>query len=322
MAAAMWNHLPKMVVEMAKRRQTPPHLSSFEAADLIGFLFTVNYFNGSGNAVSGQRLFNTKRCVMCHQIGGVGGVMGPSLDSVGRTGSPLAMAAAMWNHGPEMAQAMRERGVKRPNLSATELSDLLAYLKRVSSIGTDSPVAVLPGNAGDGRALFEKKQCIKCHSIQGTGGNVGPDLGRRGLYRSVLEFAAALWNKTPAMTSAMRIRKVSIPTLAPGEMADIVAYLRGFQYFVEPGDPLQGRKLLVERRCTSCHGLGAVGKWAGDLARVEGLGSPAPLIAAMWNHVELMHLSAGPGSDSWLPLTAEEITHLVAYFDRRSRSRR
>ena len=184
---------------------------------------------------SGKKLFSNKGCIRCHQIGGVGGVLGPSLDAVGQSGAPMNVAAAMWNHGPTMAEAMRARGIERPNLSASELRDLVAYLRATAPERAGGPVSILPGRVNEGRALFEKKQCIKCHSIQGKGGNIGPDLGRRGLYRNLVEFAAALWNKAPAMLRAMKLRKFTVPQLNGEEMADIVAYLRSFQYFGEPG---------------------------------------------------------------------------------------
>ena len=146
--------------------QPLPQLDSAEAADLIAFLFTQNYFEGAGNVDSGKKLFSHKRCIQCHQIGGVGGLLGPSLDAVGQSGAPMNVAAAMWNHGPTMAETMRARGIERPNLSASELRDIVAYIKTAAPERAGAPVSILPGRVTEGRALFEKKQCIKCHSIR------------------------------------------------------------------------------------------------------------------------------------------------------------
>ena len=201
----------------------------------------------------------------------------------------MNVAAAMWNHGPTMAEAMWDRGIERPNLSASELRDLVAYLRAAAPERAGAPVSILPGRVNEGRALFEKKQCIKCHSIQGKGGNIGPDLGRRGLYGNLVEFAAALWNKAPAMLRAMKLRKFTVPQLNGEEMADIVAYLRSFQYFGEPGNPDLGRRLLWEKQCLNCHSLdGRGGKGAPDFAMTKGRGSPAAVIAALWSHGDLM----------------------------------
>ena len=80
-----------------------------------------------------------------------------------------------------MAETMAKRGVSRPTLSASELRDLIAYLKSVEPKRAPSQASIIPGRIDEGRALFGQKQCIKCHNLQGGGGNVGPDLGKRGL---------------------------------------------------------------------------------------------------------------------------------------------
>ena len=323
LAAAMWNHLPAMAARMNERHQPLPQLNAAEAGDLIAFLFTQNYFEGAGKAESGKKLFSQKRCIQCHQIGGVGGVLGPSLDAVGQSASPINVAAAMWNHGPEMTETMRARGIERPTLNASELRDLVAYLRAVAPEHSGAPVSILPGNVNEGRALFEKKQCIKCHGIQGKGGNVGPDLGRRGLHRNLDEFAAALWNKAPKMLGAMKIRNITVPALKPEEMADIVAYLRSFQYFGEPGNPDRGRQLLWEKQCLKCHSLdGKGGGRALDLARAKGLGSPAAVIASLWGHIDLMATPSSQSSSSWPQLNSNEVANLMAFFERSSRSQR
>jgi cytochrome c len=133
----------------------------------------------------------------------------------------------------------------------------------------------------------------------------------------MIEFAAALWNKAPAMLVAMKGKKISVPRLAPQEMADIVAYLRAYQYFAEPGNPESGRRLLAEKRCGACHSLDGVGgKSAADLARVKSLVSPAAVIAALWNHIELMKQSGRERDFSWPQVNSAEMSHLMAFFER------
>ena len=131
LASAMWNHLPEMAAQLRKLNKPPPQLSPRETGDLIAFLTTVDYFDPVGDAKAGKKIFADKHCVVCHQIERVGGVFGPSLDSVVQFG-PIFFAATMWNHGPAMAEAMQARGVKRPQFSGSELRDLIAYVKSVS----------------------------------------------------------------------------------------------------------------------------------------------------------------------------------------------
>jgi len=321
LAAAMWNHLPTMAAKMKEVHQPFPRLDPAEAGDLIAFLFTQNYFEGFGNVDSGKKLFSKKGCIRCHQVGRVGGVLGPSLDAVGQSGAPMNLAAAMWNHGPTMSEAMRAQGIERPTLTASELRDLVAFLRAAAPERAGVPVSILAGRVNEGRIFFEKKQCIKCHNIQGKGGDIGPDLGKRGLHRDLVEFATALWNKAPAMLRAMKLRKFTVPQLNGEEMADIVAYLRSFQYFGEPGNPDLGRRLLWEKQCLNCHSLdGREGKGAPDLAQVKGLGSPAAVIAALWSHGDLMTELPPERSLSWPQLKSEDVAHLMAFFERSTRS--
>ncbi len=308
LAAAMWNHIPQMSAEAKKRGIPFPSLSAPEAGDLIAFLYTENYFANGGNADSGKKLFTQKSCIQCHQIGGAGGVLGPSLDAVARAGSPIDIAAAMWNHASAMGEKMAQKGVNRPTLSASEMRDLIAYLKSVAPQGTPLQVSVMPGRASEGRALFGQKQCIKCHTIQGHGGNVGPDLGKRGLYRDLFEYAAAMWNKTPAMLHQMNLRKVTVPSLTSGEMADLIAYLRSFQYFGTPGNAARGRQLLADKQCIQCHS-------SPSSLQGKGLDSPAAVTAALWNHGgETVRGRFLEHNITWPQLSADDIGHIAAFF--------
>src|SRR5262245_57820220 len=145
LAAAMWNHLPKMADQLRRMQIRRPRMDAREADNLTAFLATLDYFDPPGNMQVGKRLFAEKRCVLCHQVGGVGGVVGPDLDQLAQSSSPISIAAALWNHGPSMSAAMRARGIKRPSFTGTELQDLIAYLKSYSGDRLQEPIYVLPG---------------------------------------------------------------------------------------------------------------------------------------------------------------------------------
>src|SRR5262249_28327449 len=95
LGAAFSNHLRGVVIQR-------PTLTAGQVTSLIAFLFTLQYADQSGDAAVGEQLFATKGCVQCHEIGGKGGHLGPSLDFLKRANSPVLIAAALWNHGPEM----------------------------------------------------------------------------------------------------------------------------------------------------------------------------------------------------------------------------
>ena len=314
LAAGMWNHLPKMGERMRELGIARPHLDPRETGDLIGFLYTVNYFDPPGIVDTGRRLFTEKKCILCHQTGGAGGVVGPNLDFLRQFGSPILIAAELWNHGPAMAEAMRAKGIVRPTFRDAELRDLIAYLKAASQAYPEEPLYILPGRADDGQLLFRDKGCILCHSIGGEGGRVGPDLAERGLQLSLTQFAAAMWNKAPAMMKEMKARALSVPRLQAREMADLVAYLYAVRYLAEPGDPRKGRELATEKGCLGCHSVeGTGGKVGPDLAKVKGLDSAAAVIAALWNHGFIMAERAERRQVTWPRFRPEEMGHLVAF---------
>jgi len=313
LATAMWNHLPRMVDRMRELRIARPGLSATEAGNLVAFLYTLNYFEPPGDRERGRQLFTEKRCIVCHQVNGVGGVVGPNLDSVAARGSPIAVTAAMWNHGPAMVAIMRAKHVERPTFTGIELRDLLAYLAPPATAPAGEPVYALPGAADVGRRLFSEKRCIECHSVGGQGGRIGPDLLDRGRRRSLLEFAAAMWNKAPAMLAAMQPRGIVIPQLQPGEMADIVGYLYSVRYFASPGDVRRGLGVATEKGCLTCHGLhGERGKPAGDLSRVGGLDAPPAVLAALWNHTIVTAPTPSGAKSPWPEFRPEEMADLVA----------
>jgi mono/diheme cytochrome c family protein len=152
-AAAMWNHLPEMAAQMRIMGIDRPRLTPWETGDLIAFLLWLDYFDPPGDTATGRELFSERSCILCHQASGMGGVAGPSLDFLSQYGSAVQIATALWNHGPSMSAAMRERGIQRPRFSGPELVDLIAFLKSASGGVPEGSMYVLPGSAEEGRRL-------------------------------------------------------------------------------------------------------------------------------------------------------------------------
>jgi cytochrome c2 len=249
-------------------------------------------------------------------------VAGPNLDFLKQFGSPILIAAELWNHGPAMAETMRDKGIARPTFRDTELRDLISYLKATSQAHSEEPLYVLPGRADEGRRLFRDKGCILCHSVGGEGSRVGPDLAERGLHWSLTQFAAAMWNKAPAMMKEMKARSISVPRLQASEMADLVAYLYAVRYLAELGDPTKGRELATAKGCLGCHSLDTTGGKVGpDLAKVKGLDSAAAVIAVLWNHGFIMAERAERRQVAWPRFRPEEMAHLVAFLQTLGRAR-
>jgi len=313
LAADMWNHVPQMFERMRELGIAWPSLNRQESGDLVAFLFTIDYFDPAPDTENGRRLFSDKRCVMCHQVGWVGGVVGPNLDYFAEYGSPIQIASAMWNHGPAMSDVLQTRGIERPTFTGAQLIDLIGYIGSNVTTPLDQRVTVLPGRADEGRTLFTEKRCIQCHSIWGQGGRVAADLAGRSAHRSLTEFAAAMWNKQPAMLAAMRTRGISVPQLQPEEMADLVAYLYSVRYFAGSGTSQLGRTRVRQKGCLACHSLDGSGATAApDLARIAPLGSPAEVISVLWNHA-LIDADAGDQPSRWSTFSPAEMADLAAF---------
>jgi mono/diheme cytochrome c family protein len=304
LGAAMSNHLRGVNIRK-------PTLSPEETTSLIAFVYTLQYYDRTGDATVGEQLFTAKGCSICHEVGGKGGHRGPGLDFLKRAYSPVLVAAALWNHGPEMAEALEAQGIKRPTFEGKELADLIAYIISAAKDGGGDIAQVAPGTPERGAKLFAMKQCVVCHSVGGKGGKVGPELGRRH-HVSLTQFAALMWNHGPTMWAKMQERRIQVPRLKGQEMADIVAYLYVSHYFDEVADPARGQQVLENKGCLGCHTARGKGTKVGaDLATYPAARSSGALVASLWNHPR--YLEARRQEVPWPLLTGQELTDVAAY---------
>jgi mono/diheme cytochrome c family protein len=319
--ATLWNHVPKMGERMRATGVERPRLTPLDAANVIAFIYTAQYFDEAGDAKRGEAVFTAKGCVTCHRVGGQGGVTGPALDPWKRANSPVLMAAAMWNHAPRMAEELKEARTKRPTLSGRDLLDIVAYVWSAAEATAGDTQQVVPGTPDRGRMLFAEKNCARCHAVGGKGPRIGPDLGREGHHVSLTEFASRMWNHAPVMTAKMRELKIETPQLSGQQMADIVAYLFASRYFEGTGSPTRGQALVQRKGCLGCHAVAGKGATvAGDFARSTVVGTPPALVAGMWNHAAFMEAAAAKQQVAWPELTGAEFRDIAAYFTSLSRS--
>jgi len=117
-AAAMWNHAPQM-------RQPPPQLTITEWRRLISYVWAKQFFTTSGDAARGHKTFESKKCATCHNDASSGA---PSLSKPAEPYSAIGMVSVLWRHGPTMLQKMREKHIAWPQLTQTEMANLIAYL--------------------------------------------------------------------------------------------------------------------------------------------------------------------------------------------------
>ena len=234
---------------------------------------------------TGAKLFERKGCIRCHAVNGAGGRLAPDLGSERPSTGPDHLVTSMWNHGPRMWERIREEKVAYPTISPQEMANIFSYLYTSRYVGD-------PGDVERGRRLFENKGCASCHSLGGTAAKKGPNLSTRAAVDSLTGWTQAMWNHAPAMESAMREAGLPWPRFEPGEMNDLLAYLRGGRPAASggsdllPADPDRGKSLFQEKSCASCHSLrGEVGRVGPPLRSRQKL--PPTIIqfaGAMWNH--------------------------------------
>ncbi len=310
-AGVMWNHSPAMEQVFQEKRVPRPRFEPGEMASLLSFLYYLGSLDPPGDGATGARLFSQKGCEICHSLGGKGGSVGPRLDKYSRYTSPLFLTAALWDHGKRMAETMERLKVPRPTFQASDIADILAYIR--SAGGGTERVYVAPGKPKDGEALFTKKHCVECHSVRGHGGKVGPDLGLT-LKGSLMRIAGSMWNHGPQMWAKMAERGIEVPVLSTQEMSDLISYLYFFQFIDPPGDARRGLVIYKEKRCGTCHALRGVGEKVGpDLATVEDLDTSLEVITGMWNHAATMEQVMVGANVAWPVLQGGEMADLIAY---------
>ena len=102
-----------------------------------------------------------------------------------------------------------------------------------------------------GSRVFGSKGCSQCHSVNGVGGKIGPDLARIQRNRSFNDVAANLWNHLPQMTAEAKKRGIVFPHLDPPEAGDLELRIQVRAHALDGRDeirkPLEGVVLALHR---------------------------------------------------------------------------
>jgi putative heme-binding domain-containing protein len=145
-------------------------------------------------------------CTGCHGQAG-DGVPGADLSTgrFRRGSSDEDLIRVIRNGIPQTAMPPHD------SLSVGDARTVVAFLRSLPAgggiVADDREVAI--GAADAGRALFEGRgECTSCHSVNGDGGLLGPDLGRVGSQRSPAELELALLEPNADVRSGNRIFRV------------------------------------------------------------------------------------------------------------------
>jgi mono/diheme cytochrome c family protein len=253
-----------------------------------------------GSAVRGEQLLDDHGCLSCHTSGFV--------PVSGQPKTPAQLAAALWNHSPEMWKEHTATQRQIPRLTSSESADLFAYFYSTLYFAPQ-------GDPARGQGLFQEKNCASCHSeVLDT--RPSDSLVRRWMdLNDPVGWAERMWNHSNEMFAATSNRGIAWPKFSEQEMVDLVVFL-GRLSPNDPqdaafgiGEPERGR-LIFEGSCESCHSFGeAFGSRVNLLARPR----PASVIgyaAAMWNHAPLMLRS---GTSVSTTINPGDMRDLVAF---------
>lgn len=311
-ASMLWNHSVGMGEKMAEFRMTRPTFEGDELSDLISFLYFLNYFDEPGDPRLGKTLFTEKHCIRCHQVGAEGGRSGPPLDALPRGASPLRIAEALWNHGPEMTSAIRAAGLELPTFEDNEIIDLFAFV-RSSGEGRGMLRFESPGDPVKGREVFEQEGCAACHTLFGEEQGLGTDLGRAPLRGSVTQIAGRMWNHWPKMAETMAAAGMTVPKFEQNELRDLFAYIFIARYEGQPGDSTKGLALFEGKGCSVCHPLEGRQGAAPILSQALRGWTSERVAQAMWNHAPVMGHMMEQQQLSWIRLEPDELSDLLAF---------
>lgn len=313
LAGIMWNHSPEMFRRMRELELPYPELSAAEIGELMAYLYYLRYLGEPGDLYRGKILLKEKECLVCHSIAGKGGNTGPAFDKLGKYVSPIYMAQAMWNHGPEMQELIQQMNMPWPTFQRGEIVDLIAYVREASRTTQQEKVYMSPGNPAKGEVVFKTKGCASCHAAT-EARRAAPDLGQVKLDLSVTEIAGLMWNHGSKMYEQMAERRIAWPSFTSREMADLIAYIYFLRFIGKAGDATVGQHVFTDKGCVNCHAAKKPGERVGpNLATSRNITSPLVMAQILWNHAPLMEEMITTRHMEWPTLSGEEMANLYVF---------
>ncbi len=300
LASTMWNHAPEMWGAMRSRNVAGFNMDDQAAADLFAYFYSARFFEKPGDAGRGKRVFTEKSCTKCHAIAATPNSLAKPVSEWASIGDPIALTTAMWNHAADMRGELANQGIKPPEVSGQDLTDLLVYLRNLSQVKNfASSFQTTSGRNGD--QLFREKGCAKCHTTQAS-------VGKHVSGETLTDVAAHLWGHGLKMPEATT-------RLNPGEMRELISYVWAEKFFEGGGDAGRGRKVFVNRQCSTCHDNAANG--APDLNNGGGNISGITMVSALWHHGPQMLAVMLEKKIKWPRFEGSEMADLIVYLNTR-----
>ncbi len=281
------------------------------------FAFAESKYLVPGDARKGWQVFSEKGCIQCHVMGEKGRtIIAPDL-STSAAGhlSSGGLAAAMWNHAPEMWEKMSAKWIAFKRLNEGEMADLFAFLYFIRYLDE-------PGSAARGKEVLKNKGCTECHSIAEKGGKIGPDLAMWSEYTNPVLWIQMMWNHAQKMKNAMDKGARNWPQLEKNDVVDIIAYMGSLnkkgkeRVFLAPGNPEEGMKAFSQKGCGQCHATEGTEKLKGPNLGLQKKDFPptlGQLASLMWNHFPQMIEEMRKENIKLPELSANDMANITAY---------
>ena len=293
LVARMWNHAPAMWSAMEGQNLTRSQLTPRDSADLLGYFYSVRFFDRPADAGRGKRQFQEKRCVECHASSESTATAKP-ITKWKSVGNPIELVSAMWNHASNMRQSFASRKIPWPTMTGQDISDIALYARSLPSTRGEGTRFTTAGD--DGESLLRSKGCAGCH--------VGKlSLNHRVHGMTLNDVAAAMWSHAGKMDQELQ-------ALESSEVSSLVTWLWSQQILANNGSAARGRSAFAAKGCTGCHDGAAS---APSLAASKGSFSTVSMISALWDHGPRMLERMKQKGVKWPRFTASEMSDLIAY---------
>jgi mono/diheme cytochrome c family protein len=212
---------------------------------------------GASRLVQGARLFEEQGCIGCHKLRGSGLAIGPDLDRTGLKHSPEWLVDYL-KHPGKILPGSNMPAVKLEHGDLEALA--LFLLGQTGEILSEYHVSrkILPAPE-TGRRIFNQRGCVGCHSIDGTGGTVGPDL-KNVVQRRSMDWIIDHFVNPQAMSPGT---VMPMYNFSQGEILALSGFLTSLAdptmvtswretYAATP--EVRGRAVYLKYGCGGCHG--------------------------------------------------------------------
>jgi mono/diheme cytochrome c family protein len=204
----------------------------------------------------GRSMFNEYGCRGCHLVKGKERIrVAPPLTGMGARVKTDSLYR--WLRDPKSYLRRTKMPISR--FSEQEAADIAAFLLQ----GTKAKGVAPSGSCERGKELFLNARCVSCHSIEGRGGNLAPDLGK---------ISSKLYPERPALIindphKFWSSSRMPIYGFSTQDIEDVVTFLTE-EYvdldldeeqvaqqieLVRGANAVRGKELIEKHGCTGCH---------------------------------------------------------------------